>query len=244
MNNNGDERAASEEEKGIEEISGKKSAPAGRSLLLTAMQIVICVLFIGAAFAVSMIGGDVHNAVGTWFFDNYNSTIFTGNIEGIVSIPDSIAFWDRKEGAAEQAKDETESKKTELTFGAMPLKEGAVTSPFGKRKNGDKTEMHSGIDIGADEGTPIFAVMAGKVITAEKDDSYGNYVILDHGKGIRTLYAHCSRLTVSEGDKVKAGDRLALVGQTGDADGPHLHLELIVDGERTDPAPLLNGKYG
>lgn len=244
MDKNEDELLTEEtvEETGKQKV--KKPSPPGRSLLLTAMQLFISVLFIGAAYAVSLIGGDIHSAAGTWFFDNYNSTIFTGNIEGAVSIPDSIAFWNRKDGAAEQAEDKSKDAKAVLNFAAMPLKSGVITSPFGEREDGGTTENHNGTDIGADEGEPVFAVLDGRVITAEMDNSYGNYIILDHGDGVRTLYAHCSKLTVSKGDTVKAGDRLGLVGQTGDADGAHLHFELIISGKRTDPAPYLGGKYG
>ena len=79
----------------------------------------------------------------------------------------------------------------------------------------------------------------GKVILAQSHSSYGNYMIVDHGGGITTLYAHCSKLLKKVGDKVQQGDHIAEMGSTGQSTGPHLHIEVSVDGKHQDP--IANG---
>ncbi len=100
------------------------------------------------------------------------------------------------------------------------------------------SETHGGIDIcitGGSYGKAISAAAAGTVITASYHYSYGNYVMIDHGNGLATLYAHCSSLAVSAGQSVSAGQTIAYVGDTGYVTGPHLHFEVRVNGQRTNP---------
>ncbi len=80
----------------------------------------------------------------------------------------------------------------------------------------------------------------GTVVTATSGDSYGNYVVIDHGGGLFTLYAHCSQLLVSAGDVVSKYDTIAKVGSTGDSTGNHLHIGVIKEGAFVDPLPYLN----
>ena len=101
------------------------------------------------------------------------------------------------------------------------------------------TDFHRGIDIPSAVGTDIYAAQTGKVVVAERHSSYGNYIVVDHGGGISTLYAHCSKLLVSVGDTVKQGDHIAEMGATGNVTGPHLHFEVRVDGKIQDP--IANG---
>lgn len=119
-----------------------------------------------------------------------------------------------------------------------------ITSGFGRRADvglpGRDTTNHNGIDIAYGYGTPILAVQSGTVILAGSHASYGNYVVIDHGGGICTLYAHCSRLLVSAGQTVSKYDTIAQVGSTGDSTGNHLHISVIVDGTYVDPSPYLN----
>lgn len=96
-------------------------------------------------------------------------------------------------------------------------------------------KMHYGIDIPAYRGTDIYASKAGKVLIAKYHSSYGYYVLLDHGNGYNTLYAHCSKLFVKAGDYVDQGHVIAAVGTTGSSTGNHLHFEVRVNGEKVDP---------
>lgn len=98
---------------------------------------------------------------------------------------------------------------------------------------------HKGIDMCADKGTPIFAVAAGTVVSAGWDGAYGYSVVIDHGNGIKTRYAHQSAMTVKAGQTVAQGDQIGLVGSTGNSTGNHLHFEVLVNGTRTNPAPYI-----
>ncbi len=99
---------------------------------------------------------------------------------------------------------------------------------------------HKAIDIAAAHGSPILAALDGTVVEVFYNHStYGHYVLIDHGNGIQTRYAHCSEMFVNVGDRVTAGQHIAAIGRTGRATGPHLHFEYIIDGERVDPAPYL-----
>jgi murein DD-endopeptidase MepM/ murein hydrolase activator NlpD len=113
--------------------------------------------------------------------------------------------------------------------------EGVVTSGYGPRWG----RMHTGIDIGARSGTPIWAAKAGEVIYAGWLGGYGNCVLVDHGDGIATLYGHQSRIASSEGQVLNQGDVLGFVGTTGHSTGNHLHFEIRVDAEPRNPRPYL-----
>lgn len=122
----------------------------------------------------------------------------------------------------------------------MPVN-GSFTSGFGPRVHPVySTEgFHSGTDIAAPEGTPILAALDGEVVACGTGEMSGNYIKLDNGNGIETLYCHCSSLNAEKGDLVKAGDVIAFVGQTGLATGPHLHFELHIRGVKCEPMLLL-----
>jgi murein DD-endopeptidase MepM/ murein hydrolase activator NlpD len=120
---------------------------------------------------------------------------------------------------------------------------GLVSSPFGYRVHpilGGR-RLHGGIDIDASTGTPIGAAEAGVVLVAETFGGYGMAVVIDHGGGLATLYAHQSRLAVSRGDQVARGQVLGYVGCTGYCTGPHLHFEVWENEIRVDPMRFLRG---
>ena len=108
---------------------------------------------------------------------------------------------------------------------------GTVVSGFGWRWG----RMHEGIDISASTGTPIWAAAAGTVIHAGWLGGYGNLVVVDHGNGLATAYAHASAILVGVGQQVSQGETLSLVGSTGNSSGPHLHFEVRVNGAAVDP---------
>jgi len=122
----------------------------------------------------------------------------------------------------------------------MPV-EGWVTSEFGVRKHpiGRRFKMHNGIDIASPFGTPIKSPAGGKVVFASRSGGYGNTLILQHGYGVTTMYAHLNNFHVKKGQMVKRGEVIAEVGTTGYSTGPHLHYEVQVDGIPSDPLAFL-----
>lgn len=141
--------------------------------------------------------------------------------------------------APAQAGTEKTSATTKLMGGEVvtPVM-GVITSGFGYRTHPIDGEWkeHEGIDIMADEGTPIKAFASGTVDYVGESPAYGMYLQLKHDNGVTSFYAHCSALLVKKGQTVKAGDVVAKVGSTGNSTGAHLHLELKKDGVRLDPA--------
>ena len=124
------------------------------------------------------------------------------------------------------------------------INEQHITSFFGKREDvgipGKDTTIHNGLDIAYPYGTPILVVEAGTVIKAGYHVSYGNYLVINHGGGYCTLYAHCSQLLAQVGDTVNKYDTIAKVGATGDVTGNHLHICVIVNGNYMNPRNYLN----
>lgn len=115
-----------------------------------------------------------------------------------------------------------------------PVK-GVITSKFGMRWG----KLHRGIDIGCPEKTPVVAAADGKVVLSGEKPGYGLVILIEHSDKIFTVYAHNSKNLVKEGVKVKKGEKIALVGQTGRATGPHLHFEIIVQAKPDDPLKYL-----
>ena len=116
---------------------------------------------------------------------------------------------------------------------------GQITSPFGYRYIFGSTSFHRGLDIANVSGTDILASAGGTVTWAGAKGTYGNLLILDHGNGFATYYAHCSQLLVEEGDTVKQGEKIARMGSTGRSTGPHLHFEVRWQNEPVDPQQCL-----
>lgn len=119
--------------------------------------------------------------------------------------------------------------------------DGVLTSGFGYRVHPilGYARFHSGLDFGADYGTPIRATMQGKVLLAGWYGGYGQTVVLDHGNNVTTLYGHTSEIYVSEGQIIRRGEPIAAVGSTGLSTGPHLHFEVRLGGEPVDPMEYL-----
>lgn len=115
---------------------------------------------------------------------------------------------------------------------------GPVTSTFGYRDSpvNGKDEFHLALDIGAAEGTEIGAFADGVVAYIGESDEFGQYLKITHENNVSSFYAHCSKLLVHKGDEVTCGQTVALVGETGNATGPHLHLTIEKDNIRLDPA--------
>lgn len=124
---------------------------------------------------------------------------------------------------------------------AAPMAEYKLNSGFGYRRDPFRRRgaIHTGLDFGGPRNAPILATAPGTVIEAGRSGAYGIMVVVDHGMGIETRYAHLSRALVRVGDKVPAGKVVGLMGRTGRATGPHLHYEIRVDGRPLNPKPFI-----
>jgi murein DD-endopeptidase MepM/ murein hydrolase activator NlpD len=118
---------------------------------------------------------------------------------------------------------------------------GYITSPYGYRANpfGGARQFHSGLDIGAPMGTPVRAAMAGRVSTVGYNETFGNYAVVSHHSGYRTLYGHMSYVRVKAGDYVSVGQRIGDVGTSGLSTGPHLHFTVYKSGVTVNPRSLM-----
>jgi murein DD-endopeptidase MepM/ murein hydrolase activator NlpD len=119
--------------------------------------------------------------------------------------------------------------------------EAAISDVFGSRRvfNGKTSSPHLGLDFRVPSGTPVAAMNDGTVLLARPLYFEGNFVVLDHGQGLLTLYLHLSEFKVKEGEQVKRGQEIGLSGGTGRATGPHLHVAVRWQGTYLDPASLI-----
>ena len=132
---------------------------------------------------------------------------------------------------------EEKIKKEESTVNGILLDSQPVTGIISSRygETSGRSGGHCGLDIAAPSGTSIYACGDGTVIQAGWYGGYGNLIIIDHGNGVHTYYGHCSSLYVKKGESVSSGEKIAAVGSTGDSTGPHLHLEIRINGSRINP---------
>lgn len=227
----------------------KRSRYEGAPLLL-AVQLAVSIIFLTVMFAFKFIGGEYFNLVRNWYMENINNSIITSAYDGesTNSFNVKVPFINLKnkekmvETFVVNEKNDVEPTTVGISIGiSNPIDCGVVTSKFGKRVDpiSGEEKLHSGLDICAEDGAPIYAIMPGVVERAWNSASFGNAVIIDHGNGIKTLYAHCKEIKVSEGDNIKRKQNIALMGNTGSySTGTHLHVELIINGKKYDPEPF------
>ncbi|WP_086005169.1 LysM peptidoglycan-binding domain-containing M23 family metallopeptidase [Leptospira alstonii] len=119
-----------------------------------------------------------------------------------------------------------------------PVLNAKITSRYGRRKDPFHTGSggyHTGLDFAGSQGAPILASADGVVSFAGVNGGYGNTVIIDHENGYKTMYAHCSKITIEQGTRISAGTVIGAIGRTGSATGPHLHFEVFLNGNRMNP---------
>ncbi|MCM1981584.1 DUF3747 domain-containing protein [Lyngbya confervoides] len=128
-----------------------------------------------------------------------------------------------------------------IPYGNPTRGQTIISSLFGKRPNpfGSGTVFHKGMDLSGPNGTPIISTGAGRVVKSKKAGAYGNHVMIDHGNGFRTLYAHLSNRAVQENQAVRRGQIIGSLGSSGRTTGPHLHYEIHHKGEAIDPKPYV-----
>jgi len=155
--------------------------------------------------------------------------------------PELIKRIEKEERLLKKILSQVTPKKFRESFMRKPLKRLIVSTPFGAKRiiNGKKRSIHWGTDFVAPKGTPVYAALSGKVVLARELFFTGKTVVIDHGLGIHTLYAHLSKIEVKEGDTVKAGKVIGRVGSTGRSTGPHLHFGVYVSSVRADPMLVL-----
>ncbi len=231
------------------------------------LQVIFIVIILVTAVFLRIFGGDIYIEISRWYREKFNdittaTEVLSANVgdnnaehtETIYEIPDEESFEDDLFYESDEeiessvkgylSKEDTEkvSAVSNSTVNSIiwPVS-GQVTSEYGYRTHpiSGKYTMHGGMDIGAKNGEPIKSVFDGKITKNGYSNSYGYYVIISHSDNFETLYAHCSKLTLKEGDEVKKGDTVALVGSTGKSTGPHLHFEIRIGGCRVDPRWLL-----
>lgn len=170
--------------------------------------------------------------------------------EGIGGAEEKIEETSKQEKEEQNNKEEKKSEKTEMEKDAeniikkikfiVPVS-GRISSTFGWRNPTTSTvpKYHTGLDIAANEGTVIKSATDGKIILASSEGDYGKHYKIQNGDVI-IIYAHCSKLYLKEGDKVKKGDKIAEVGSTGNSTGPHLHFEIRIEDRLVDPELILD----
>lgn len=133
--------------------------------------------------------------------------------------------------------DEVTAERPVLSAPAVHPVTGLLSCGFGPRVHPitGKDDFHTGIDIGAAGGSGIYAAWPGQVSQTGSSAIYGNFLVLDHGSGLETVYCHCRNVLAKEGEQVRAGERVAQVGSTGISTGNHLHFELRIEGKCADP---------
>lgn len=134
-----------------------------------------------------------------------------------------------------------DTARTDFVGGLAWPARGRVSGVFGSQRilNGQPRQPHYGLDVAGPVGTPILAAQSGKVTLAAEFHFFGQLIVLDHGHGVNTLYAHLSAIEVREGEDVRRGQRIGAMGATGRVTGPHLHFSLSWHRLWLDPQPLL-----
>ena len=208
------------------------------------LQLSLATIIIVSVTAVKFLGGDIYTYLKNWYVTNFNDHTDVNEVKKPQAPQDD----------AEQTKNDDNYQPTVTTVAlnspitnstnsmCAPLQNASLSSDFGPRTNPitKANENHKGLDLSAPTGSGIFAAADGTVELAQKSSTYGNYIIINHTGGLKTLYAHCSKLLVKQGEKVSKGQVIALVGSTGQSTGPHLHFEVILNDKNLNPQWLIN----
>ena len=216
----------------------KKNIKYNAEFSIFIVQITVVLLILITVIIIKLINGE-------WF--NYLKGFYIGNFSSDTKISDII---DTKE------EDIVYLSNSDTYISAMstgiisnitnklekPLDSLTITSGYGYRNDpfGSGIEFHKGIDLSGESGENIYASLDGIVEISQYSKSYGNYMVIKHAEGLKTLYAHSSKNLKKVGDTVKKGDVIATVGATGRSTGPHLHFEIILNNKNLNPEWLLS----
>lgn len=170
-----------------------------------------------------------------------NNIQLESNVTTVSSVQDAQNGEEAMGGGDESNDSETDQDVIYIKKNGSFIKpiSGRITSGYGPRTPTDIVSAnHAGVDIGANTGADIVASMEGKVEVVSSQGDYGNHLKITNGE-ISTLYAHCSKIVVNEGDSIKQGQKIAEVGSTGRATGPHLHFEIRRNNKTVDPLKIV-----
>lgn len=196
------------------------------------MQLIACTFILISILALKSFNQDLYEKFKQWYQTQINCSIMADDTDNQYSKAINNITNLVKIKINGKSKVQASSLKKTL---AKPINEATLTNRFSKE--------HKGIDLAAAKGTDITSVADGTVEEAGFSESYGNYIKIDHGNNLKTLYAHCESLLVKENDNITKGQKIATVGSTGDSTGDHLHFEVIINNEYVDPLPLIDGDY-
>ncbi len=203
------------------------------------VQLIVVVLIVLTVLAVKFINGN-------WF--NFLKGFYVGNFGGDTKVSEvtelneeDTVYLSNNRALTVMSTSITENINNKLI---LPLDNSVITSAYGYRQDpfGDGIEFHKGVDLAGEKGESVYASADGIVEISQYSKSYGNYLVINHSGGLKTLYAHCSKNLKQVGDKVKRGDIIAFVGSTGRSTGPHLHFEVILNGDNLNPEWLVSYK--
>ena len=241
------EEEETENEEQEEKKKDRKTGNLLRSRFLISIQVGACLMILVAALGIRLFGGSVYETVKRWYVGSINESIMVNvTKDDLLEMFRNTSSVSDTEIAQTGAKPQTntlavtygKNQEGPVTLSVLlksPVANGTISSAFGERDG----KFHQGLDIASDIDAPITSSLTGTVKEVGENDSYGKYVLLDHGSGIETLYAHCNSVSVQQGDHVNMGDEIAKVGSTGDSSGPHVHLELLIDGTPYNPQTVL-----
>ncbi len=188
--------------------------------------------------------GDRLEVLYTRRFDEANELADEGDIlyAALTNNGKRLAFWGFKDGNMPIGYFDINGKSAQRLLMKTPIDGARLSSRYGRRRHPilGYTRMHRGLDFAANTGTPIYAAGDGTITRIGKNGSYGNYIRIRHTNGFETAYAHMRRFTrgLRKGSRVKQGDIIGQVGQTGVVSGPHLHYEVLQNGRQINPATL------
>lgn len=232
-----------------------------------AVQLVLSLLISGVLFAICKGDSELSKNIKSFYVSVCEEDMTVSQILDVFKNVAQVTFsptaeWEEdfspnKEESTEQTTDETAAGETNETptgekadFSPVfltvnfqnPIESNNITSRFGYRISPITNEysLHTGLDIAAPENTEIYSAYDGIVVKAECNEINGNYIVIRHSQTLKTTYNHCNKLLVREGEKVKKGEKIALVGATGYATGNHLHFEVLLNGKYINPLWVLN----
>ncbi len=219
---------------------------------IIAVQLVLSLLISGLLFLICRNDGDLSQGIKSFYAGICEKDMTVSELLDVFKNVTKSAFAPTVEEETEKAEGETNSNITgeKADFSPVfltvnfqnPIESKNITSHFGYRISPVTYEysLHSGLDIAAPENTEIYAAYDGVVKKAEYNDINGNYIVIKHSDTLKTTYNHCNKLLAREGETVKKGEEIALVGATGYATGNHLHFEVLLNGKYINPLWVLN----